>query len=540
MLRFREKEVNLLLLLVLCLQASNLLFIGLLPQYVRIIFNEAFFIFLPAYLYLRLTRQPVRERVGWSWPGWRAAALALLVGAGLYPLSAVSAEVFMQLLGYSSFTLPDDIIPTTLGAALLAVLAYAVMAPLCEEFLFRGVIQPVYARRGARWAIVFTGLLFVVFHLSLLQGLSIIPISLALGYVYHRTRSLPASILTHFAANFLAALVLTQNVFQTGIAGFLFQPAVIGAGLAAAVLALVLLARLPRPESASAAPREPLPVSSDPPASLQPQPSLLASAWPLLAGAALYLVVIGLEVVEARSPERLAQPLALESPAWQPAQRWEYQILNIAREPVGEAHCELTSAAQQIELVCTSQTRGYEVQQGQSYYASAGGERTERARWQPGGQLLEGASREKIEALDYRLDTHWEMDEQGFSVWTSGPLPEQNQHLPLDKMPGQGGKPVFTGAAWPWQAAGMKLAQGERGLVQVFNSHTWRQETQDNGPLAVERLVRVEGTEQVSTPAGEVSAWKVSLGSQQTAWFAPGSPPTLVKWQNNIETWELK
>ena len=63
------RAVNILLLIVLCLETANLFFTWL-PQYVRLILNEALFVFLPAYLYLRITRQPVAERVRWSWPGW--------------------------------------------------------------------------------------------------------------------------------------------------------------------------------------------------------------------------------------------------------------------------------------------------------------------------------------------------------------------------------------------------------------------------------------------------------------------------------------
>jgi hypothetical protein len=126
----------------------------------------------------------------------------------------------------------------------LAVLSYAILAPLCEEFLFRGIIQPVYERRGARWGVLLVGLLFVAFHLSLLQGLSILLLALALGFVNYRTRSLPASILTHFGANGLAALVVTQQVFPTGIQNWITSlPALLG-GLILAGLALLALVRL--------------------------------------------------------------------------------------------------------------------------------------------------------------------------------------------------------------------------------------------------------------------------------------------------------
>lgn len=61
------RNINLLFLIVLVLQLSNL-FLLWMPQYVRLILNQALFVFLPAYLYLRLSRQPVRPRVRWHCP----------------------------------------------------------------------------------------------------------------------------------------------------------------------------------------------------------------------------------------------------------------------------------------------------------------------------------------------------------------------------------------------------------------------------------------------------------------------------------------
>ena len=49
------RAVNLLFLIVLLLQISNLFLLSM-PQYVRLILNQALFVLLPAYLYLRLTR----------------------------------------------------------------------------------------------------------------------------------------------------------------------------------------------------------------------------------------------------------------------------------------------------------------------------------------------------------------------------------------------------------------------------------------------------------------------------------------------------
>jgi len=58
------KQVNLLLLIVIGLQASNLLFAWL-PTYVRLILNQGLFILLPTLIYLRWAKLPVRQTVKW-------------------------------------------------------------------------------------------------------------------------------------------------------------------------------------------------------------------------------------------------------------------------------------------------------------------------------------------------------------------------------------------------------------------------------------------------------------------------------------------
>lgn len=96
---------------------------------------------------------------------------------------------------------------------------------------------------GPRLAVLFVGLFFIIFHLTLLQGISITLLALALGIVYTCTRLLPASIFTHVGANFLASLMLTSGIFLHS-ADKLFSsvPALIG-GLILAAVCLLLIDR---------------------------------------------------------------------------------------------------------------------------------------------------------------------------------------------------------------------------------------------------------------------------------------------------------
>jgi len=527
------RAVNLLFLGMLCLELANAFFTWM-PQYVRLILNEALFVFLPAYLYLRFTRQPIRERVRWRWPGWKVGLLSLLIGAGLYPLSAVASGVLFKLLGYNNYAVSPDAIPTTALMGVLAIVAYAVMAPLCEEFFFRGVLQPVYEPYGAKWAVLFVGLLFTAFHLSLLQGLSILPLVLALGYVNYRTRSLPASILTHVGANGLSALVLTSGVFHTGFGGWIVSLPALLAGLLISILALLALTRLTRPT--------PYPLAETAALIEKPtRPLRLAHAWPLLAALLIYLPVIGAEFVTSRAPQAAAAPLELAPAAWQSPQEWDYEIRNVLDEAVGEGRCRLEVQGGSAGLTCTSSVIAYEAKKGNSTFTSSGGSRTDTLSWRlEDGQMLAGTSHLELSDGSFTSDLEWSLGDNEISVRTRENEGEtKTDAVPLE--PTAQGKPpiVLNDNTWPWQLAGIQQETGAGGRVMRFNPYTWRAATQDSGPLAEPLTVKVVGSQALDLPAGSFTAWKVSLGEDKTASLdEQGMAP--IQFSNGIETWVLK
>lgn len=544
---FGFRSANMLYLMVMCLMVANVLLTWL-PQHVRLTLNEILFVFLPGYLYLRFTRQPVAGRVRWRWPGWRVALLALAIGAGLYPLSAVSASVLVGVLGYTNLIGPADAIPTTTVMGLFAILSYAVLAPLCEEFLFRGILQPIYETRGWKWGVLFVGFLFVAFHLSLLQGLSIVLLALALGLVNYRTQSLPASILTHFGANGLAALVVTQKVFPSGIQNWITSlPALVG-GLLLSGLALLVLLRRTAPVTRAEPAIDSAVLRVD-------QPLGMRTAWPLLVAMTIFLAMIGVEWVYSRSPQgpnslqSSGPALQVSASPWTGPQTWRYEIRNVADAVVGEGECHLTLEGDEMEITCTSTVEAYEVKRNQSTYASAGGSRVDVLRWSAvNGRLISGSSTlDLIDGYGSRVDFRPGDGSIEIRHQVKGEA-EKRLDLPFSET-ALSSQPDFLLAAdntWPWQLAGLLDAprdpgQREAGAVLRFNPYTWNSRTQSTGPLAEPRQIEVADSVEVEVPRGKFTATSVSNGDRETAWYAIlDGTLTVVQYFNGIETWILK
>jgi membrane protease YdiL (CAAX protease family) len=92
------------------------------------------------------------------------------------------------------------------GVAIIA-LASVVMAPLAEEFLFRGFFYGVFKRYvGSAAAAIFCSALFAVFHANLASLAGLFVLALCLTLVYERTGSILAPIAMHALFN-LASLV---------------------------------------------------------------------------------------------------------------------------------------------------------------------------------------------------------------------------------------------------------------------------------------------------------------------------------------------
>lgn len=98
----------------------------------------------------------------------------------------------------------------------LNLISVIILAPLLEEFLFRGLLQnSIRSRLKPLTSITITSLIFALFHFTVSQGslnLVLLPslfiFSLFLGFAYEKTRSLITSITLHSTFNTISAIYI--------------------------------------------------------------------------------------------------------------------------------------------------------------------------------------------------------------------------------------------------------------------------------------------------------------------------------------------
>lgn len=134
----------------------------------------------------------------------RRLAVAALSGT-LGWLAANALYYFMLRLGLDDTAglviqalIDADTLPELAGMAILIVF----LAPVVEEFIFRGVIFGVIQKRyNVVYAVTASAIPFTILHGSPVQYPGIMLIAVILAFLYHRTGSLAVSIAAHSAFN---------------------------------------------------------------------------------------------------------------------------------------------------------------------------------------------------------------------------------------------------------------------------------------------------------------------------------------------------
>jgi membrane protease YdiL (CAAX protease family) len=143
-----------------------------------------------------LRRGDVLPLVGWGVGLFVAAILSGAVGVGVLRACGFqlpTANPLGHLLGHRS------------GAEIAGALFVAVvLAPLCEEALFRGLLQPALERVFPRWvAIGITAVAFGVFHLSPTRFVPTAVMAIGAGAVRAKYQSVWAGVIVHATINAL-------------------------------------------------------------------------------------------------------------------------------------------------------------------------------------------------------------------------------------------------------------------------------------------------------------------------------------------------
>jgi membrane protease YdiL (CAAX protease family) len=179
--------------------------------------RQILFLLLPALLFARLKTPSMKEALrlrpvtGAIW--WRVTLLAL-TGVGA---SNLLADLNMLWVArYFAHGIPmvestEQLLTLKTASGLISVLvAIGLVAPVCEEVLFRGAFQGTLEQRGPVRAIAWTALVFACIHLNPFNFIGLIFFGVGFGLVVWRTGSILPAILWHTLNNSVMVLLAAR------------------------------------------------------------------------------------------------------------------------------------------------------------------------------------------------------------------------------------------------------------------------------------------------------------------------------------------
>lgn len=147
----------------------------------------------------------------------------LLLGVGAFLVAVVAGVVahpLLRLMNYQGAT------PQVLGALLAqndatrvwwTVASVVILAPVCEEALFRGLMQTCLRRvAGAGVAVVLPAVAFGVFHLHPLRFVPMCAVGAVAGFARERHGSMWAAVVVHAVVNSIGVALAAVAMFSRG------------------------------------------------------------------------------------------------------------------------------------------------------------------------------------------------------------------------------------------------------------------------------------------------------------------------------------
>jgi len=166
-----------------------------------------------ALLITRVRGNGPRIDLGLEW-SWRDVGIGLAFGFGGLLITVPASILYVAIAGQDSTSAVGEVFDDVRAGPLLAVtvlLIVVVVAPVCEEIVYRGLLWGGVERLGAgRWgALGVTTVLFALAHFEFERTPLLLVVALPIAFARLYTNRLPASIVAHAVNNLLPGISLT-------------------------------------------------------------------------------------------------------------------------------------------------------------------------------------------------------------------------------------------------------------------------------------------------------------------------------------------
>lgn len=229
---FKISEANMLFLVLAFVFLTLGAYVQSVDTIIGLIITEYGILLLPILIYAWATKKDIKRVFRLKKIPFKVAILIVVMALFLVPVIALVnlLALFIIELFSTSVAVP---IPTatSLGDLILYLFVISFTAGICEEFFFRGMVLNAYENEvDMKRAVIFSAVLFGIFHFNPQNLLGPITLGLIFGYLVQLTGSIWAGVIAHAANNAVAVIIgFVVNLSSNGVSseyveGFQAEP----------------------------------------------------------------------------------------------------------------------------------------------------------------------------------------------------------------------------------------------------------------------------------------------------------------------------
>ncbi|SCG82627.1 abortive infection protein [Proteiniborus sp. DW1] len=244
--------------------------------YSGLVITEYVIILAPTIFYMKMRGFSLKHVLRLNKISLKQVLLIPLIVIFSYPIGVFFNYLMLIVLNYFGKVRPNPVpIPENGQEMIIGLIVVALSAGICEEIMFRGFMMKAYEKLGMKLSIIYSAILFGLFHFNIQNLLGPIYLGIVFGYIVYKTDSIFASMIAHAANNAFALILgmwvskievnpeLASEIASSGVisdtAAMLLGA--IGVGIIAAicgVIVLFLLKLLPKTKNNTAENIEPI------------------------------------------------------------------------------------------------------------------------------------------------------------------------------------------------------------------------------------------------------------------------------------------
>lgn len=176
--------------------------------YTGLLITEYIIILAPTIFFLKMRGYSLKKVLRLNKISLKQALIIPIIVVFSYPIGVFFNYLMMIILNLFGKINPNPIpIPENGQEMIIGLIVVALSAGICEEIMFRGFIMKAYEKKGIKAGIMYSALLFGVFHFNIQNLLGPMFLGVLFGYIVYRTDSIFSSMIAHTTNNAFALIL---------------------------------------------------------------------------------------------------------------------------------------------------------------------------------------------------------------------------------------------------------------------------------------------------------------------------------------------